>query len=170
VAEACAGLKSLMAFITLAAAVGFLSSRPLWQKIAITVSAVPIAIFCNMMRVSGQGLLDHYVSRELSDGFAHQFVGMVMLIPAFFLIQLTAYLMDNLFIEEDKRELERRRGAAGRQPEASLVLEVPRRQAGQAAPSSGAEADLAAATQRLMNASLRKRPAHHAASTKPEAS
>src|SRR5439155_5985146 len=82
VAEACAGLRSLMTFITVGAAVAFLSQRSLWQKIIITLSAIPIAIFCNVMRVAGQGLLDHYVSRQLSESFAHQFVGLVMLIPA----------------------------------------------------------------------------------------
>src|SRR5690606_19673495 len=55
VAEACAGLKSLMTFVTIGAALAFLSARPLWQKLIITLSAIPIAIFCNTMRVSGQG-------------------------------------------------------------------------------------------------------------------
>ncbi|MDQ3439950.1 MAG: exosortase/archaeosortase family protein, partial [Planctomycetota bacterium] len=100
VAEACAGLRSLMTFITVAAAVAFLSNRPLWQKIIITVSAIPIAIACNVMRVAGQGLLDYYVSHELSEGFAHQFAGIVMLVPAFFLILLVGWVLDQLFIEE----------------------------------------------------------------------
>jgi exosortase len=100
VAEACAGMRSLMTFITVGAAVGFLSNRALWQKIIITVSAIPIAIFCNVMRVSGQGLLDHYVSQKLSESFAHQFVGMIMLIPAFFMILLVGVLLDQVFIEE----------------------------------------------------------------------
>jgi exosortase len=100
VAEACAGLRSLMTFITVAAAIAFLSARPLWQKIVITLSAIPIAIFCNVMRVAGQGLLDHYWSREVSEGFAHQFVGLVMLVPAFFLILLVGWVLDHLFIEE----------------------------------------------------------------------
>jgi exosortase len=100
VAEACAGLRSLMTFITVGAAVAFLSNRPLWQKIIITLSAIPIAIACNVMRVAGQGLLDYYVSHELSEGFAHQFAGIVMLVPAFFLILLVGWLLDQLFIEE----------------------------------------------------------------------
>src|SRR6185369_11695867 len=100
VAEACAGLRSLMTFISVGATVAFLSNRPLWQKIIITLSAIPIAIFCNVMRVAGQGLLDHYVSRQLSESFAHQFVGLVMLIPAFFLILLVAWVLDHLFVEE----------------------------------------------------------------------
>jgi exosortase len=100
VAEACAGLRSLMTFITVGAAIAFLSARPLWQKIVITLSAIPIAIFCNVMRVAGQGLLDHYVSHELSESFAHQFVGLIMLIPAFFLILLVGWVLDHLIIEE----------------------------------------------------------------------
>lgn len=100
VAEACAGLRSLMTFVSVAAAVAFLSSRAMWQKLVLVASAVPIAIFCNVMRVSGQGLLDRYVSPQLSESFAHQFVGLIMLIPAFFLILLVAWVLQNLFIEE----------------------------------------------------------------------
>jgi exosortase len=100
VAEACAGMRSLMTFISLGASLAFLSNRPLWQKLIITVSAIPIAIFCNVMRVTGQGLLDQYWNHDVSQGFAHQFVGMVMLVPAFFLILLVGWLLDQIFVEE----------------------------------------------------------------------
>jgi exosortase len=132
VAEACAGLRSLMTFIAVGAAVAFLSARPLWQKLLITASAVPIAIFCNVMRVSGQGMLDYYVSHELSEGFAHAFVGMIMLIPAFFLLLGVAWVIDHLFIEEvdDRNTLVAARagGNAGLRPAAKpAVIEAPRR-------------------------------------------
>jgi exosortase len=139
VAEACAGLKSLMTFISVGAAVGFLSSRATWQKILITLSAIPIAIFCNMMRVTGQGIIDHYWSEKLSEGFAHQFVGMVMLIPAFFLILLVAWILDNIFIEEaDKRALP----APGSR---STLIELPRTAGpkGPPAPAVAATAQIA---------------------------
>jgi exosortase len=100
VAEACAGMRSLMTFISVGGAIAFLSNRSLWQKIIITLSAIPIAIFCNVMRVAGQGLLDHYVSTELSESFAHQFVGLIMLIPAFFLLLGVAWVLDQIFVEE----------------------------------------------------------------------
>ncbi len=100
VAEACAGMKSLMTFISVGAGVAFLSNRPMWQRIIITLSAIPIAIFCNVMRVAGQGLLDHYWSEQISEGFAHQFVGLVMLMPAFFLILLVGWMLDQIFVEE----------------------------------------------------------------------
>ena len=100
VAEACSGLKSLMTFVSVAAAIAFLSNRPLWQKLLIVLMAIPIAIFCNVMRVSGQGLLDHYVSQQLSESFAHQFVGLIMLIPAFFLILLVGWVLDQVFVDD----------------------------------------------------------------------
>lgn len=131
VAEACAGLKSLMTFITIGAAVAFLSARPLWQKLTITASAVPIAIFCNVARVSGQGLLDHYVSKSLSESFAHQFVGMIMVIPAFFLILGVGWALDHLFIEEvdDEEMLARQKKTpkiiARAVPAEALVMPAP---------------------------------------------
>jgi exosortase len=105
VAEACAGMRSLMTFISVAAAVAFLSSRPLWQKIIVVLFAVPIAISCNVMRVSGQGLLDRYVSHSLSENFAHQFVGLIMLIPAFLLILLVGWILDQIFVEQIDRRV-----------------------------------------------------------------
>lgn len=104
VAEACAGLVSLMTFISIAAAIAFLSGRAMWQKLIITASAVPIAIVCNIIRVAGVGMLDKYGGREWSDGFAHQFAGMVLLLPAFFLIMLVCWIVDQLVIEEAEHE------------------------------------------------------------------
>ena len=58
------------------------------------------------MRVAGQGLLDHYGSHEWSESFAHQFVGLVMLLPAVLLLLALGWILDNLFIEEvDKRSI-----------------------------------------------------------------
>ncbi len=153
VAEACAGLKSLMTFVTLAGAIGFLSNRPMWQKILITASAVPIAILCNVLRVSGQGLLDHYASPKWSENFAHQFAGVIMLIPAFFLLQATGWFLDNLFVEEvDKRGIGQRAAMAGGAPSPNSRPGVD----GAAAEPAGAS-ELAAATQRLMAAAATRR-------------
>jgi exosortase len=100
VAEACAGLRSLMTFISVAVAIAFLSIRPLWQRAIISLSAIPIAIFCNVMRVAGTGLLYRYGGSDWAEGFTHQFVGLVMLVPAFFMILMVGWVLDHLFVEE----------------------------------------------------------------------
>src|SRR5947208_1336641 len=83
--------------------------------ILITLSAIPIAVFCIVMRVSGQGLLDRHVNEQWSEGFAHQFAGMMMLIPGFLLILLTGWILDQIFIEEAEAE-PAPAGAAARDP------------------------------------------------------
>jgi exosortase len=145
VAEACAGLKSLMTFISAAAAIAFLSQRAFWQKLIITASAVPIAIFCNVMRVTGQAYLDRLAGQQWSEGFAHQFVGIVMFIPAFFLILLVAWIVDQLFVEEvdDKAKLKaaiaarRAAGAATAAPAdaPTKIIAAPRKPAPATAPA-----------------------------------
>jgi exosortase len=102
VEEACAGMRSLMTFITLAAAIAFVFQydRPLWQRVLLTLTAIPIAILSNTVRVAGMGLLYRFVSEDYAVGFAHSFTGLVMMIPAFFLILGAGWVLDNLFIEE----------------------------------------------------------------------
>jgi exosortase len=151
VAEACAGMRSLMTFVSVGTAVAFLSHRPLWQKAIVTCSAVPIAIFCNVMRVSGQGILDAYVSTKWSSGFAHAFAGMVMLVPGFFLIMGVGWVLDKIFVEEADAgdaireaqasaaakviEKKAEPGKAGASP---LVIEIPRRPRGEKQQGGGA--------------------------------
>jgi hypothetical protein len=83
------------------------------------------------MRVSGQGLLDYYVSEQLSQSFAHQMVGLVMMLPAFLLILLVGWLVDQIFIEEVEAA-----PASSAQPKAAIrqapasgpIATAPRRQ------------------------------------------
>lgn len=178
VAEACAGLKSLMTFISVAAAVAFLSVRPLWQKLLITASAVPIAIFCNMVRVTGIGLLSSWDQRW-SESFAHMFVGLVLLIPAFFLIMLVGWILDNLFIEEADRKATAKKSvievqrpaarpaaraaaatASARTAAATATAPAkPAAQVGSHDPLAATNQDLAEATRRMMaNQSRRTAP------------
>jgi exosortase len=51
VAEACNGLSMIMMFAALAAAVAVLSRRPVSDKVTILLSAVPIALVCNIVRI-----------------------------------------------------------------------------------------------------------------------
>ncbi len=107
VEEACAGMRSLMTFITAGAAIGFIfgGERPLWQRLLIVASAVPIAIICNVGRVSGMGVSYVYVSEAVAEGFTHKLVGLVMLVPAFFMLIGVVWILDHLFVEvEDDDE------------------------------------------------------------------
>lgn len=101
VAEACSGLRMLMAFLALGVALAFLFPRSWWQRLIMVALAAPIAVFVNVLRVTTLGLL-HLIDPELSKGDFHIFVGMLMLIPAAGLLMLVGWCLDKIIIVEGK--------------------------------------------------------------------
>ena len=57
VAEACSGLSMLLAFFALSAAIAILyKSRPLIDRVILFLSSIPIALLCNIIRITVTGL------------------------------------------------------------------------------------------------------------------
>jgi exosortase/archaeosortase family protein len=52
VAEACSGLRLLVAFLALGVFMAYLYRRPLWERGVIILTSLPIAVFCNFIRVT----------------------------------------------------------------------------------------------------------------------
>jgi exosortase len=101
VAEACSGMRLLMAFVALGVAMAYLYQRPLWQKLVLLVSTVPIAIICNIVRVVITGFIYVFMSQEYAQGIYHDLLGLAMLPLAFALYGLLDRFMSILFIEEE---------------------------------------------------------------------
>ena len=99
VAQACAGMRLLVAFFALAVALGYSTDRPMWQKVTLAVCALPIAILCNGLRVTMTGVLSVKVSPVWAEGDAHGFFGLAMLLPAMLLQLGVAWILDRLFVE-----------------------------------------------------------------------
>jgi exosortase len=99
VAQACSGMRLLVAFFALAVALGYSSSRPMWQKITLALFALPIAILCNGLRVAMTGFLAVKVSPAWGEGDAHGFFGLTMLVPALLLQLAVAWVLDRIFVE-----------------------------------------------------------------------
>ena len=100
VAEACSGMRLLMAFLALGVAMAYLHYRPLWQRIILLVSTIPIAIFCNIVRVTATGFIYILIHPKYAQGIYHDFLGMAMLPLAFALYGFLAWFMSSLFVEE----------------------------------------------------------------------
>ena len=106
VVEACSGIRSLMTLITLAVVFAYFThpnSDPdhpetrrygILRAAIIVVSAVPIAILTNALRVSGTGVLAHYYGTQVADGFFHSFSGWVIYIVAFLMLFGVGLLLD----------------------------------------------------------------------------
>ncbi|BCL59419.1 exosortase [Desulfomarina profundi] len=78
VVAACSGLRSLMTMFALSAALAFLSSLSRWKKIILLLSAAPIAVIANILRLSGTAVLASRYGSEVAQGFLHEFSGIVV--------------------------------------------------------------------------------------------
>ncbi len=102
VAEACSGVRSLMAYLALGVAWSYLEDRPIWQRVILVGAAIPIAIFCNVIRVTITCTMFVIDKQELGEKFMHTFTGMLMLAPALLMFWGLGKLMSSLFVEVDE--------------------------------------------------------------------
>jgi exosortase len=100
VAEACSGLRMLMAFIIVAAFIAYMIKRPRWMKGVLLVSSIPVAVVCNIVRIFGTALLMLYVSEEMAQKFFHDFAGYVMMPVAVMLLFGEIWLMDRIIVPD----------------------------------------------------------------------
>jgi exosortase len=82
VAEACSGIRSLLTLVTLAIMYGYLMETRTWVRVTLAVSAVPIAVVANSLRIFGTGLLVEYWDPDKAEGFFHAFSGWLIFVVA----------------------------------------------------------------------------------------
>ncbi len=93
--QACGGLSMLLAFAALAAAIAVLSrSRPAVDRAIIFLSAVPIALACNVVRITVTGLVYHAGWKRLGDLIVHDLAGWLMMPLALALLWAELRLLD----------------------------------------------------------------------------
>ncbi len=102
VAEACSGLRMLMAFIIVAAFIAYMVKRPRWQKTTLLVSSIPVAVMCNIVRLFITGVLFLLASAEVAQKFFHDFAGLAMMPVAVLLMFGELWLMDKLTLPDPK--------------------------------------------------------------------
>ncbi len=81
VAEACSGMRMLIAFYALAGAVSLLSMQLWWQRILLLMLAAPVALLMNIVRVAVLGILT-LIDPALAAGDAHTLIGTILLVPS----------------------------------------------------------------------------------------
>ncbi len=95
VADACSGMRMVVAFVALAAAVVMFSCGQWWQRVAVLSMAVPVAILMNVVRVVVLGMLT-LINPDLAVGEAHTFIGTLLLLPALGLFMLCVWVFDQI--------------------------------------------------------------------------
>lgn len=86
VAEACSGIRSLVSLFTLGIVFGYFVDRRAWVRAVIALSAVPVAILANGLRVASAGVAAHNFGAAGVEGLFHDFSGWVVFIVAFLMM------------------------------------------------------------------------------------
>ena len=99
VERACSGMRLLMTMTALGVAMTFVNERALWQRLIMILVCVPIAVFCNIIRVTTTGFFVVFGRQDLAQGTAHTLLGLMMLAVAFSLYGATSYVLNHLFVD-----------------------------------------------------------------------
>ncbi|MEW5744170.1 MAG: exosortase A [Nitrospirota bacterium] len=78
VADACSGIRSIMSLLALSVALAFFTRYAAWKRWVIVLSAIPIAIVTNALRVIVTGFLAQYWGAQAAEGFFHEFAGLAV--------------------------------------------------------------------------------------------
>lgn len=93
VTEACSGLRSLTALLSLGVLIGGFWLRHPVSRMLLVLLAIPVGILINAVRVFLTGFLVFFVSPEMGDGFMHLTEGWLLFLVAFGSLGLFGWLL-----------------------------------------------------------------------------
>jgi len=102
VAGACSGMRSLMAFVALGLAMAYFAPRPTWQRVTMAVVIIPVALFCNIVRVIVTGAFAIYDYGNLAAGTPHTVLGLLTFALGFCIYFVILFILDRLFIADEE--------------------------------------------------------------------
>ncbi|MEN6498617.1 MAG: exosortase/archaeosortase family protein [Thermoguttaceae bacterium] len=101
VVDQCSGLRMTTIFLALSVAIVLLVRRSWWENLVILLSAVPIALTVNVVRITVTGVLYRTASSELAERVFHDWAGYMMMPLALALLWLELTILSHLFVEVD---------------------------------------------------------------------
>jgi exosortase len=96
VAEACNGLRMITAFFVISGLVVLLVNRAWWEKLMVLVSSLPIALFCNTVRLVVTAIFFTVLEGEYWEDIFHDFGGYAMMPLALAAVVGELWLIDKL--------------------------------------------------------------------------
>lgn len=104
VEEACSGLRMLMLFLAVCVAAALVMRRDPWERIVLVLSAAPIAVIANVLRITITGILYETTGPEWAEVVFHDLAGWFMMPLAVVLLWGEMILLSLLFQPDAEEE------------------------------------------------------------------
>jgi len=105
VADACSGLRMGTIFGAMSVALAMMINRPWWDRFAILVSAIPVALFTNVIRITATALLYlAFPENEAIKHYIHDWAGFAMMPIAMGILWLELQLLNKITVPIDGEE------------------------------------------------------------------
>lgn len=103
VAEACSGLRYLFPILSFSYIFAVLYKGPMWHKAVLLISAAPITVVMNSVRIAIAGIIAQKYGVDWLEGFSHFFEGWVIFLACIVLLFLLARVL--LMLQPEKMSL-----------------------------------------------------------------
>jgi exosortase len=98
IVEACSGLRMLVVFFALSTAMVLVVKRHWSDKLVIALSAIPIALVSNIIRIVATGIMYEYGDHDFAHRFFHDFAGWLMMPLGLAMLWVELWLLGALFV------------------------------------------------------------------------
>ena len=93
IVEACSGLRYIYPLLSLSFLAAYLFKAPLWQRAIVFLSAIPITIVMNSIRIGLVGVTVNYWGTQAADGLLHFFEGWIIFLACAGILALEIYVL-----------------------------------------------------------------------------
>jgi len=102
VADACSGIRSLMSLMALATAAAYFMSLGAARGGVLFLSAIPISIVTNSLRIFVTGVLSYKYGQQAAEGFFHEFSGWVVFLSGAVLVVVIGVMLRRIGSKREK--------------------------------------------------------------------
>ena len=116
VAEACSGLRSLTALLSLGVMMAGIFLERGWTRVAIVLLTIPLAVVVNGIRVFVTGFVVYFVGPSFGSGFMHYTEGWALFMASFAVVGAVTWLLSSA-----EAWIQTRHGRGGALPSAGVA-------------------------------------------------